>query len=158
MESKRDAVSAVESITAEDDGANCPIRTLPTAMQRANGVEAARSMPAPSTIESVKAEEVIVTGARASRARQTPHKGVAAPVGNGSSGRVQTLIMPGVAAANGIGSGGDCVRTFAAGCRRRPRQVPAVRREPREAGRRRAGVHILGGRRIPPRTASFAGS
>ena len=93
MEAKRDAVSAVESITAEDMG-QFPDQNVAEAMQRANGVEAARSMPAPSAIESVKAEEVIVTGARASRAKQTPHKGVAAPVGNGSSGRVQTLIMP----------------------------------------------------------------
>jgi Ca-activated chloride channel family protein len=90
MEARRDAVSAVESITAED----MADQNVAEAMQRANGAEAARSTPAPSAIESVKAEEVIVTGARASRAKQTPHKGVAAPVGNGSSGTVQTLIMP----------------------------------------------------------------
>jgi Ca-activated chloride channel family protein len=40
---------------------------------------------------------------RASRAQQVPHKGVASPVGSGSSGRVRTLVIPASPPAASLG-------------------------------------------------------
>ena len=50
------------------------------------------------------------------------------------------------------------LRTVEARCGRRPRQVRALRRQPGQAGGRRAGVHVLRRTSIRPRTASCAGS
>jgi Ca-activated chloride channel family protein len=93
MEIKRDAVSVTDAITAEDIG-QLPEQNIAEALQRVPGVEVARAPQAPAPATSGELEEVIVTGARGSRAQQTPHKGVAPPAGNGYSGRVQAVTVP----------------------------------------------------------------
>jgi len=50
--------------------------------------------------QSIAAEEVVVTGARKSRAQQTPHKGAASPSGDG---RVRTQIVPAAPPLSAIG-------------------------------------------------------
>ena len=62
-------------------------------MQRVRACRSRALSAAPSATAEEDVSEVIVTGARASRAKQTPHKGVAAPRRQGF-GRVRALIMP----------------------------------------------------------------
>jgi Ca-activated chloride channel homolog len=83
VETKRDAVGVVDSITAEDIG-ELPDQ-IAEPLQRAPGIEVARTPPAAAPAASEKAEEVMVTGMRASRAKQSPHKGVAAPASIGGA-------------------------------------------------------------------------
>jgi len=92
-EIKRDAMSVTDAITAEDIG-QLPEQNIAEALQRVPGVEVVRAPQAPAPAASGELEEVIVTGARASRAQQTPHKGVAPPAGYGYAGKVQMVITP----------------------------------------------------------------
>jgi Ca-activated chloride channel homolog len=92
MEIKRDALSVTDAITAEDIG-QLPEQNIAEALQRVPGVEVARAPQTPAPAASGELEEVIITGARASR-QQTPHKGVAPPAGNGWSGKPQMVITP----------------------------------------------------------------
>jgi len=91
MESKRDAVGVIDSIAAEDIG-SLPDQSVSEPLQRVAGAEGARTSqavaPEPAT-EDIS--DIVVTGARASRAQQAPHKGVAPPPGNGSSGRIRAF-------------------------------------------------------------------
>jgi Ca-activated chloride channel family protein len=94
MEAKRETVP-IDVITAEDIG-KFPDQNQAEALQRVQGVAVAgAAQPAlpPHPEERVEAEEVIVTGARVSRAPQTAHKGMAAAT-PGSSGRVRMVVTP----------------------------------------------------------------
>jgi len=90
LAAKREA--EVEKIIAADIS-QAPDKNIAESLQRADGVVAATppaSQPSKQA-ESNSVEEVIVTGARRSRAQATPHKGAAAPRGS-ISGRVASNV------------------------------------------------------------------
>jgi Ca-activated chloride channel homolog len=102
METKREAVTVFESITAEDIG-KFPDQNASEALQRVNGVEVASASQAAAQAPATEdISEIAVTGARTSRAQPAPHKGVAPPAGNGSSGRVRAFTMPTTPVPNAI--------------------------------------------------------
>jgi Ca-activated chloride channel family protein len=103
MEAKREQVTIADSITAEDI-ARFPDRNVAESLQRVEGVQAARPpLAAKQAAASEQLEEVSVTGMRASRARQTPHKGVASPAVD--AGRMAgNVYMPPAPPPPGVGA------------------------------------------------------
>jgi len=93
------SAATVDGIHAEDVGA-LPDTNIAEALQRIPGIEippapVTASAPAPVTEPSDEVERVVVTGMRASRNRQAPHKGVAAPAGaSAGNSRMNSAMTP----------------------------------------------------------------
>jgi Ca-activated chloride channel family protein len=92
------SAATVDGIHAEDVGA-LPDTNIAEALQRIPGIEippapVTASAPAPVTEPSDEVERVVVTGMRASRSRQAPHKGVAAPAGASAGTSRMNSAMP----------------------------------------------------------------
>jgi Ca-activated chloride channel family protein len=92
LDTKREAVTVVDTISSEDIG-KLSDQAVAESLQRANGAEVARAKSAPQPAETGNVSEVVVTGVRA-RAPITPHKGVAPSVVYQASRTVQAVTTP----------------------------------------------------------------
>ena len=93
VETKREAVPVVDTITAEDIG-KLPDGNTAEALQRVPGHVVAEAAKAPAPAAGEDLSEISITGVRASRATPTPHKGVAPSVVYQASRTVQAVTTP----------------------------------------------------------------